>query len=454
MLHTDTNRSIATALRFALVFALVASAIGAAAPTVAADGPTVDDSPSVASIQANNTTDNSTADNTPSLGKRVRVTPVQNSEDYLSIKTRSSDEAFNTKGPFATFSLSEPVTAARISQPKAQAEVLGDGSVIRVAYADDAAGNKSSLYTVELFFKDGSSHTIDLYASETDVSVEAAKYSAYTGFIDYTLKQAEDAGYERSPSGAEKYLKNQEKRAKLFDSLFSEQIMMFLSLLLAAAQNFVSWIVAIAIIAGLAIFLERKHGWILRLQQMAESRAELMREAVRQDYEERRNSAAKHPLEDVSEIGINASRYWSELGVETIDDMVEVACKGVVKVDERGNIEYDDEGNVVFAHHGVEDLADVDPLTTEQLRSQTWLGPLILEGRLAATTALSNIEAALLVAEKDYNRGNEVRDARRTVAELNARLSGDRDYQHAETSSNASRPTTQPDIGGHAAGGD
>ncbi|ELY68935.1 hypothetical protein [Natrinema versiforme] len=453
-MYQTQSRPLATALRLALVLALVATVLGASAPAVAADGPTVDSEPSVASVQAENATTNSTDDSTPSQADRLRVTPVTNDEEYLSIETRASDESYNTTGPTATFELSEPVDAARVSQSQADVNVLGGGTVIQIEYADDAAGSNASLYTTELFFADGSTHAVDLYATETDVSVEAAKYTQYSDYIDYTLDQAEAAGYERTAAGARDYLENQEERAKLFDSLFTEQVMMFISVAFAAAQNFVTWILGIAVIAGLAIFLERKHGWILRLQQMAESRAELMREAVRQDYEERRNSAAKHPLEDISEIGINASRYWAESDVETVDDMIEIACKGIVKVDERGNIVYDEDGNAVFSHHGVDDLKDVDPLTTDQLRSQTWLSPLILEGRLAATTALSNIEAALLVAEKDYNRGNEVREARRTVSELNARLSGDRDYQHAETSSNAARPDRHTDIGGHAAGGD
>ncbi|APX00191.1 hypothetical protein CHINAEXTREME_20480 (plasmid) [Halobiforma lacisalsi AJ5] len=403
--------------------------------------------------ESNTTAVDPTADG-PTIADSVRVTPETTDEDYLEIDTESSDEVYNTSGPFATFSLSDPVESARIEQSNADVRVMGDGTVIRVEYDDEAAGESPTLFTAELFFADDSSHSIDLYATDTDVSVEAAEYAAYADFIDYTKNQAEAEGFERTPSGAMEYLQHTEERAELFDQLFTEHVLMFISLLIAASQNFVSWVVAIGIIAGLAIFLERKHGWILRLQQMAESRAELMREAVRQDYEDRRNAAAKHPLEDVTEIGPNAARYWKELGIETVDDMVEVACKGVVKTTENGRIEYDDDGNPVFAHHGVDDLRDVDPLTQDQLREQTWLAPLVLEGRLAPTTALSNIEAALLVAEKEYNRGNEVRDARRTVEELNARLAGRRDHEERETSSNAARTDHRPTGGPSPAGGD
>jgi hypothetical protein len=415
--------------------------LGATAPATAAG----------MQVQENSTTNESTA----TQADLVRVTPSNPNEDYLSIETQSSDAVYNTSGPYATFSLSEPIDAARIEQSKANARVLGDGSVLRVEYEDDAAnGGNASLYTAELFFNDGSTRTIDLYATQTAVSLDGAEYAKYSSFVDYTLEKAESNGYERTEEGARNYLEAQEERAELFDSLFTEQVIMFIAILMQAARNFITWVVAIGLIAGLAIYFERKHGWILRLQQMAESRAELMREAVRQDYEERRNTAAKHPLEDVKEIGPNAARYWRELGIETVDDMIEAACKGIVSLTEDGRIEYDDEGSVVYSHHGVDDLQDADPLTMEQLRSQTWLEPVILEGRLAPTTALSNIESALMVAEKDYNRGNEVRDARRTVSELNERLAGRRDFEDAETSSNAARTAPQTDFTGAAAGGD
>ncbi|USZ73786.1 hypothetical protein [Natronosalvus halobius] len=443
---TDTHRQSPwfRLLIIALVALLTVGAAGAIGLAAADTGP------SAQTITLNESANDS---ETPSQAERVRITPEDYDEDYLEISTEQSDKAFNTSGPFATFSLSQPVESARVGQPNADARVMGDGSVVRVEYADDAAGSEGSLYDLELFFADGSSYTVDLYATNTDVSVEAAEYTEYSGVIDYLKDQAGDNGYEETPDGAQDYIEDTEDRADLFDHLFSEQVQMFITMRIMDAQNFVSWVVAIGLIAGLAIYFQRKHGWILELQQLAESRAELMREAIRQDYEEFRNAAAKHPLEDVTEIGTNAARYWREQDVETVDDMIEVACKGIVKTDQYGNIVYDDDGQVVFAHHGVDDLAAVDPLTTEQLREQTWLGPLIYEGRLAATTALSNIEAALLVAEKDYNRGNEVRDARRTVSELVARLSGERDYEHAETSSNAARGTTHH-YGGSAAGGD
>ncbi|APX98536.1 hypothetical protein [Natronorubrum daqingense] len=470
-----TPHRVATRL-FTLFLCLLLVGTVLAATPVAADGPSLEtdslsQSPSVAMLmQTDDPDDNETSDSenesddtetnesedsdAPTQAESVRIDAETYDEDFLDVETEASDEVYNTSGPFATFSVSEPVDTVRIDQSQADAEVIGDGHMIRVEYDDDAAGEDASLYSAELFFEDGSDHTIDLFASDTDVSVEAAEYEAYSNFIDYTVEQAEAEGYEESPEGAIDYVQDTEERAELFDSLFTEHVLMFLTLLFTAAQNFVTWVVALTIIAGIAYYFERKHGWILRLQQRVESRGEIMREVIRQDYEKRRNAAAKHSLQNVDEIGTNAARYWREVDIETVDNMVQAVCKGIVKTNRDGEIEYDDDGNVVFAHHGVDDLKEIDPLTVEQLRSETWLSPLILEGRLAPTTALSNIESALLVAEKEYNRGNEVREARRTIEELNARLSGKRQYEHAETSSNAARPEQRSGPTGHAAGGD
>lgn len=451
MTESSTRKTVTRIATLALIALLVGVALGAAAPA-AADGPTP-----TFDTEQNTTDDNATDDSDsgmPAQGEIVRVTPDNPDADHLDIETRSSDEEYYTSGPHATFTLSEPVSAARVEQPNADVTVLGDGTTIRVEYDEGAAGSENSLYTVELFFEDGSSHSIDLLAQNTDVSLEAAHYSEYSGVISYLESAAENAGYEPNPDGVQTYIEEIEELAEWFDHLFTEHILMFLSLLIAASQNFVTWVVLLSIIAGLAIFFEKKHGWILRLQQYVESRHEMMREAIRQDYENRRNSAAKHALEDVDEIGPNAARYWREADIETVDDMVEVACKGIVKTDRNGRIVYNDDDEMVFAHHGVDDIEAVDPLTLEQLREQTWLSPLILEGRLAPTTALSNIESALMVAEKEYNRGNEVRDARRTVSELIARLSGKRHYEDAETSSNKARSNRRNDFSGVASGGD
>src|SRR6056297_3051105 len=118
---TETPSRVATRLAMLCVALLLAGLVlGAAAPATAAG----------MQIQENSTTNDSTA----TQAELVRITPANPNEDYLSIQTQSSDAVYNTTGPHATFSLSEPVDAARIQQTNANAQVLGDGSVIRVEY--------------------------------------------------------------------------------------------------------------------------------------------------------------------------------------------------------------------------------------------------------------------------------------------------------------------------------
>ncbi|WP_440767511.1 hypothetical protein [Natronorubrum sp. DTA7] len=460
-MSTPTHR-VATRLATLCIALLLIGTVFAAPVAAVADDSMDSPSPSIQTADPDddatndtqtNDTDAFDTDDGPSQADSVRITPESYDEDFLEIETESPDEVYNTSGPFATFSVSEPVESVRVEQSNADARVLGDGNVVRIEYEDDAAGRNASLYTAELFFADGSDHAIDLYAADTDVSVAGAEYAQYSNLVDYVLEQAEDEGYEATPAGSVDYVQDTEERAELFDNLLTEHVLMFLSLLFAAAHNPITWFVLLSIVAGAAYYFEKKHGWILRLQQRVEPRGVILREVIRQEYEKRRNAAAKHSLENVDEIGTNAARYWKETDIETVDDMVEVVAKGIVKTDHQGQIEYDEDGNQIYAHHGVDDLLDVDPLTLEQLRSETWLAPLILEGRLAPTTALSNIESALLVAEKEYNRGNEVREARRKIEELNATLSGKRQHETAETSSNAARPNRRSGSTGHGATG-
>ena len=425
------------AARLFITAVLVMSVLGVAAPTAVA---TTDTSPSATSpVWAaqddafNNST--TTTSSGPSHASQVRLTPDIPDADYVGVKTVESDEVYNTSGTFVTFSLSHPVESVRVAEPGAEASLVGAGSVVRVQYQPDAAPRETStLFTLELFFPDGSTKAVDLYATNTAMSAQTEIDPQYESFIEYVEGQAEDEGYATSAEGLEEYVKYKEERATLLEGLWSQQIETFLALRIAQAFSPLDWIALIGIIAALSLYASRKHGWVLRAQQIATSKAELVREAVRQDYEQQRNAAAKHSLEDVEGIGRNDARYWRNTGVETVDDVIQIACKGIVAVDENGHIEQDDEGRDIFEHHGVDDLKKADPLTEKSLREKTWLKPLIVEGRLRATTALANIERALLTAEREYSRGNEVRETRMQVQEMLASLRGERDFAEAKTS--------------------
>ncbi|WP_135306354.1 hypothetical protein [Haloarcula amylovorans] len=411
-----------------LVAILALSSVVMPAAAAATDSTPVRlDTPDTVAQTANNTTATNTS-NGPTTASQTRITPAIPDADYVSVTVVESDQRFNTSGTFATFALSEPVDAVRIEQPNARARVLGDGSVVQVQYDRKAApGDNPSLYSVELFFADGSTRTFELLATNTDVTASPSINPAYEEHIEYFESQAEDMGYDADPEGVRAYVENREDRAQFFEGLWTDQIKTFIGLRFAQAASPLDWVAGITIIAIVAYWLNRQHGWVLRIQQLAVSRAELVREAVRQEAERQRNAAAKHPLSEVDGIGNNAQRFWTKMGVETVENMIQVACKGIVAADEHGGAQTDEDGNIILAHQGVDDLVAVEPLTERELRENTWLKPVILEGRLRASTALSHIENALLVAEKDYNRGAEVRETRMQVQELIRDLQGRKD---------------------------
>ena len=429
---------IQRAARLLVVALLVTSVLGATVPTATA---TATDASAASPAWAaqddswQNSTDANTSDSGPSDASQVRLTPDIPDADYVSVETAESDERYNTSGTFVTFSLSRPVESVRVAEPGAEAALVGDGSVVRVQYASDAAPrDQQTLFTLQLYFPDDSTKQVELYATNTDVSANTRIDPGYESFIEYVESNAEDEGYATDPEGLEAYVQHKEDRAQLLEGLWTKQIETFIALRIAQLFSPLDWIAIITFVALLSLYLSRKHGWMLRAQQIATSKADLVREAVRQDYEQQRNAAAKHSLEDIEGIGRNDSRYWRNVGIETVDDVIQVACKGIVAVDEHGHIEQDDNGNDIFEHHGVEDLKSVDPLTEKSLREKTWLKPLIVEGRLRAATALSNIERALLTAEREYNRGNEVRETRMAVQEMLAELRGERSGADAKTS--------------------
>ncbi|NHN50027.1 hypothetical protein G9464_20880 [Halostella sp. JP-L12] len=394
----------------------------------------------------------------PTDASQVRITPDMPDEDYVDVQIDQPDESFNTSGGFATFSLSHPVEAARIPQEKASADVVGDGSVVRVSYADDAAPrNTTSFYELELFFPDDSQKTVDLYATDTAVSASTDINPAWKPIIDYTSSAASAAGYGDTPEDTKEWIQDTEEKAQLFENFWSNRISQYVGLKIAQVMNPLQWVEVIGIIAIISIYWSRKYGWILTLQQLSMPISKLQREAARQDYERSRKAAAQHKISDIAEIGTNAARYWrSEMGIETVDDMVEIACKGIVAKDEDGDILYDEDGNIVYAHHGVEQLMQVDPVTHRTLRDETWLRPLLVDPRLNAATALSNIERALRVAEKEYKRGNEVRKTRMRVEELIEELNRTRTGEEAAipTTSRSERPSPSGTGRGTPTGGD
>lgn len=464
---TQTNRLRGRAALIAALLAVLLATAAVPTAALAADHTTGPQTASIGSstlaLQDNSTTNNSTTSpndgSTPTIASQVRITPAPPDADYVSITVVNSDERFNSTGTFATFQISQPVDAVRTKQPHASARVLGD-HVIQIQFDRQAApGDRASLYTVEMFFSDGSSRSFEVMAHNTDITATPSIDPGYASVIDYLENNAKGMGFKATPEGVKAYVQNREERANLFEGLWKEQIETFITLRMAQAFSPLDWVAAIVLLGLLLYWLNSKIGWVMRAQQFAGSKAEMIREALRQEAEEQRNAAAKHSLGDVDGIGRNAERFWKKLGIETVENMIQVTCKGIVATDEHGAAKINEDGHIVLAHQGVADLQAVEPLTERNLRENTWLKPVILEGRLRASTALANIENALLVAEMDYNRGAEVRETRLAVQELLADLQGKNDGTDAKYSSSgtlelpsASNHDSRP--GGAPSGGD
>jgi hypothetical protein len=356
----------------------------------------------------------------PTMASQARITPTVPDEDYVDVTVVESDAVYNTTGGFATFSVSEPVTAARIPQDGASVDVFGDGHVIQIQFADDATEpGSATLFTPQLYFADNSTKEIDVYARKTGISASAAINPEWQGLISHVRENAGDEGYNTTPAGGLAYVEQKEERAELFSGLLSEDFQEYFVLWIANLTNIPMILTILAVMMLVAYIWKRKFGWILTRQQVSASINALMRTQGRQEYEESRQAAAQHPLSDVDEIGTNAARYWrSEMNAETVDDIVELAAKGIVETDEQGRVVKDDDGNDQYITNGVEDLLDVEPVTARKLREETWLKPILVQDRMQAETVLSNIERALQVAEKQYRRGNQVRKTRMQVQDL------------------------------------
>lgn len=405
----------------------------AAAPMSTNTAPTVEQ-PTIATVAENTPATNNSTATTPSddgitMAMQARINPAIPNEDYVSVTIAKADAVYNTSGGFATFTSSQPLKAARITQPKASAQVLSGAHTIRVDYQDGAARrDTTSLYTLDLYFKDGSTKTVKLYASHTDISASTAIPSKWSPVVDYLQEQTESAGMKSTPQAALNYIKTKEDKAQLFSNLWSKKAGQYLALKFASMLNPFEWVELGVLGLIIVAFIGRKNNWLLKIQQVSPSLSAVSRAASKYNYEERKRAAAQHTLSDIQAIGgNNAALYWEKLGVETVEDMVQIACKGVLAQDESGQFLTDSDGNPIYASNGIEDLFHVEPFTKQNLREETWLKPLIMEGRLDVDTVLAHIVETLRVAEIEYDRGAEVRQDRRRAEQLLEAYRGDRD---------------------------
>jgi hypothetical protein len=407
-----------------LVALLVFSAVAPAGAVAAGVGTT--DSPSQSPVFAqqespqNETTtaeenetlsdDGSSADPTDPPGKAnsVRITPIQFDEDWLGVSTTEADQAFNTTGPFVMLSLSEPAENVRIAQSKADARLLEGEQTIRVEYADDAAPTSGKTYfQVEIFFADGSSTTVDLYAQKTGVSASATEWEEYSGLIEQMQEDAVERGYAESPEGLKKYHEWQVDRVELVESFLVERASQLFASAILLAQNPLAWIIALLAIAVIAYKREQAHGWVLdRIENDAGETAR-KQEQMKAAYREHRQAANEEYIGELNEVNDQQAVYWSDaFDIWSVHQLAELARRGPRDLD----------ANLVT--DGGEQQSAIETVESSEIRD-SWLATVFSSNRLSGPQeTLSQMRAALIRMEATYGMGHIYGDTRSDVEQL------------------------------------
>lgn len=413
------KRSIALLLTLAVVSMAATPAMAtAAAGSASVDGTTVfqqngtatptNESNETVVVRDGNSSDGNATQNestAPTQAETVRINPIRFDESFLSTEVREADKAFNTTGPFALFGTTERVESVRISQAPASARVLEGGHQVRVIYEDDAAPRgESSLYKLELFFEDGSSKTVDLYASDTSVSVAAAELEDYRPVLNDLEDIAEEWGYETDPESLQNFLEFINDRASLVDGWLTQKAAQLLMALSGLARNWLAWVFGLFGLALVGRWLTRKYGGILEVLENDPGKAKRKRDQLEVAYREHKQSADEEPLKDVDEIGSNHVYWTTAFGVRSPAQLANLAVRGLHRRTKDGELEQ--------VHGGVEEL---EP---ENIR-RSWLEPVLRENRIPVPRqALAEMKAACEYMETNYSMGHVYRDARDELESL------------------------------------
>lgn len=442
-----TRRVLAAAL--AMFVLLAAAGPAAAAPgtnAATSDVRTID----VGDVSApNNTTTTTTAPTTteenesggesssrPSSAETARLLPISIESDVQDTTVTEQGAVFNTSGPFALFSSSERVEQVAIQQDGARASVLEGGHTVRVTYADDAAPvGKQSLYELQIWFEDGSSRTVELYAEQTSISTGAANMKKYRPAIQDILSNAEDDGYERSPEGLEAHYEDTREKAQLLDNLLTEQAARLFASLVSIVANPLGIALLLAIMAVLAVYLLRQNKQVLEILTNSAGKSEQLRERLWIAYRDQQQTAADEHLRELDGVGEMGEIYWSDaFGVSTTAGLAELFREGVpVRRD----------GEIVK-------VGGVEHLDAETIES-SWIEAVCRTERLPSPeVALSHGRTALQRMCSEFGEAHHYEDAYRRVGELIDELDESRDLsQYAGTGAASSVSGA-----GAAAGGD
>ncbi|ELZ96581.1 hypothetical protein [Haloferax sulfurifontis] len=379
----------------------------AAAPS-STSTPALDSSTTVAQVSDSNNTTTTTG---PTVADQARVTAVTFDEDYLRT-TREDENSFNATGPYAVFAVSQNVEAARVTQPKAEAKVLDGARTVRVSFAPDAAPpGQRSLYTLELYFEDGSTRSFDLYASQTDQIVASADLREAQDLLDQMRADAEERGYATDVDGLENFYEWQKEQAELFSNLFGPQLeQLFAWFIFTLTTPFAILFIA-AVILVAAWRLLKVHGSKLRSLQGGVDLIDQTRQQMLLEYRNQQDAADEERLEDVAEIGPNHVYWQDAFGIQSVKQLADEFAWGRPVTDTEGNIVRDtdaapltdDDGEVitwsdgtpvypaVMEHRGIQDLLEADRV------GDTWLEPVTRRDMLGdQSTALAHAKRALM----------------------------------------------------------
>lgn len=395
--------------------------------------------------QSNNTTETPTQTPTPAQGgstpasdgrparsDTVRILPVQLEPEFMSVETAEQGQVYNTTGPFAIFSLSSEVETVAIQQPKASAQVLEGGRQVLVEYEGDAAPvGSQSLYQLQIYFHDGSSRTIDLYAERTSVDVGSAEMKKYRPLIMDILADAESNGYARDAEGAESHYQDVKDTAQLLDSLMIEQAKRLFGSIVGILMNPLG-IAALLLIAALIAYWQlSRNGAALDILSNDSGKSARLREKLWLQYKKAQQTAAEEPLRELRGVGEMGEIYWRDAyGVDTTAGLAELFRQGLP-------VRRDGETK----HVGGVNTLDVESI------DGSWLEAVCRDHRLPSTEiALSHGKTALRRMISEYGMGHTYDDTYERVHELIDELDESRDVtRYAAESSGRS---------GAVAGGD
>ncbi len=346
-----------------------------------------------------------TDDDTPGIADRVRVDPIPIDEDWMGVETQSTGEEFETEGPFALFSISEPADNVRVQQSGADARLHDGDQTIHVDFDEDAApADNSTFFEVEVFFEDGSTHQMELYATQTGVSVAAAELTTYEGLISQMEEDAADRGFGTDAAGLEEYHQWQMDRVELVESFLVERAEQLFATLILTAENPLAWVIALLSIAVITYKRERDQGFILRRIENDSGKTARKQERHQAAYNRSKDTANEEPISDLDKINVQQAQYWSDtFDIFSVRQLAELARKGPV-----------DKQDELMADGG-EPRTAIGQIDAENIED-SWLAPVFSTNRLAdSQEALSNIRAALIRMENKYGMRHIYRDARSDV---------------------------------------